>query len=238
MAINTGDQSTARLRSHEALALHHAFGDNWGMAYSVFTLGMAATEEADWATARPYFEESVARFRELGDEHYALVAADGVAWTCGELGDLERRRAGHADVLRQARAQSDWPIVASQLEQLAEFARNEGRIDEALSMLAEALRITRDLGMPRQIVESLCHFASTLAISGCVETAARLVAASEALRSEIGGSHSWVVGEHERTLAELSTQLDSTTLAEALEQGRRLTVDDAVALALASADAP
>jgi hypothetical protein len=232
MAGSTGDPTTDRLRSEEALALHRELGDAWGIAYSVFSLGIAATEEADWTSARPYFVESLARFRELGEEHYALVAADGVAWTSGELGDLERRRAGHEDVLRQARAQHDWAIAASQLDQLARFARDEGRIGDSLSMLAESLRITRDLEMPGLIVENLSRFAETLAVARRAETAAQLLAAAEALREEIGGSHSWVKDVNEKTLTQLRTQLDDATLAKAREHGRRLTVDDAVALAL------
>jgi predicted ATPase len=235
MASSTGDPGTARSRSEEALALHRKFGDAWGVAYSLLSLGMAATEASDWATARPYFEDSLVRFRDLADDHYMLVAEDGVAWTSGELGDMERRRALHEDVLRQAREKSDWPIAAAELEQLADFARKEGRIDEALAMQAEALRITQDLEIPRLILESLSRFALTLSTAGRAVTAARLVAAAEALRNEIGGSHSWVVGENENTLKKLRIQLDSSTLEEALEQGRRLTVDEAVSLALSSA---
>jgi predicted ATPase len=238
MAVQTGDSATAALRSGEALALHRETGDAWGIAYSVFTLGLAATEEADWARARPYFEESLTRFRELGDKHYALVAADGIAWTSGQLGDLERCRAGHEDVLRHARNQEDWAIVASELEQLARLVGDEGRIQDALSMLAESLRITRDLEMPSQIVESLCRYANTLADAGQAKTAAELLAAVEALLEEIGGSFSWVVDTNEKTLKEIRAQLDDATLAEALERGRRLTVDDAVALALAAVDNP
>ena len=238
MAISTGDPATARLRSEKALAQHREIGDAWGTAYSVFSLGVAATEEADWTSARPYFEESLARFHELGDEHYALVAADGVAWTSGELGDLERRRAGHEDVLRQARAQRDWAIAATELDQLARFARDEGRIDDSLTMLAESLRIKRDLEMPGQIVENLSRFAETLAVAGRAGTATQLLAAAEALREEIGGSHSWVEDVNRETLTQLRTALDTATLAQALEQGRRLTVNDAIALALSSRRQP
>jgi hypothetical protein len=49
----------------------------------------------------------------------------------------------------------------------------------------------------------------------------------------MGGSHSWVIDVNEKTLTQLRTQLDDATLAEAREHGRRITVDDAVAVALA-----
>src|SRR5207302_4303502 len=116
-AMSSADLATARRRSEEALALHRELEDRWGIAYSIFSLGMEATEEADWARARPHFEESLALFRELGDTHYSLIAGDGLAWVAGELGDVEARRRGHEQVLREARTHGDWAIAASQLEQ-------------------------------------------------------------------------------------------------------------------------
>src|SRR2546428_2362650 len=236
MAMNTGNPLAAKEWSEAALVLHRRVGDEWGAAYSVFSLAMAATEGVDWARALPLFEESVARFRELGDDHYTLIAADGVAWAAGQLGDLERCRRGHEEVLREARAVGDWAIAASELEQLAGLARDDGRIEIALSMLAEALRMKRDLEMPNLIVESLCRFAETLAAGERAEIAAKILAADQKLREGIGGGFTWVAEVNSETLAELRTQLDNATLTETLEQGRRLTADEAVALALASAE--
>jgi predicted ATPase len=230
--MNIGDSAAASARSEEALVLHRKLGDAWGIAYSIFSLGMAATEESDWARARPHFEESLARFRELGDGHYALIAGDGLAWIAGELGDPETRRRGHEEVLREARAQGDWAIVASELDQLARFALEEGRFDEALSMLGEGLRFKRDLELPNFVVESLSRLASALAVAERSETAARVLGGAEALRAELGGSHSWVVRTNEETLTMLRSQLDDASLADALEQGRNLAPEDAVELAL------
>jgi hypothetical protein len=88
--------------------------------------------------------------------------------------------------------------------------------------------------MPGLIVENLSRLAETLAVAGRAETAAQLLAAAEALREEIGGSHSWVIEVNEKTLTQLRMQLDDATLAEARENGRRLTVEEAVAFALES----
>src|SRR5205085_3175057 len=122
MAVNTSDQAAARERSDEALALHQEHGDEWGAAYSIFLVAMIATEEADWTQALPLFHDSLARFRALGDDHYALIAADGIAWVSDMLGDHEASRRGHEEVLVEARAQGDWSIAAAQLEQLSRFA--------------------------------------------------------------------------------------------------------------------
>ena len=130
----------------------------------------------------------------------------------------------------------DWAIAASQLEQLAQFAYDERRIDEALSMLAEALLIKRELDMPELIVESLCRFAYMLAMAGRAQVAAVLLAADQELREAIGGGFAWVAANNSETLAKLRTQLDEATLEEAFAQGRKLRPDEAVAIALDAAE--
>ena len=234
MAANGEDLATGRLRAEEALALHRTLGDAWGTAYSVFMLATLATEESDWAKAKPLFEDSLGAFRELGDEHYTLLASDDLAWIYRELGEPERSRALHEEVLDRARAHSDGAVVALQLWQLATFARDEGRLQDALEMMKESLRINRDLDMPGGITENLCLFADLLAAEGGAEMAARLLSRAEVLREEIGGSPSWVGELNEKTLATIRAQLDEAAFAEAWDQGRALTLDEAVALALDS----
>jgi predicted ATPase len=231
-AVMAADPAAARLRAEEGLALHRQLGDDWGATYSMYLLGMAATDEADWARAQPLFEESLRRFRELGDEHYILLATDALAWTYGELGDGERRRALHEEVLGLARAQSNAGVAALQLGQLATFALHEGKVQEALSMLSEALHLYRDLGQPLGIVEILLGFAEAYALAGRAELAARLLSRSAELGEEIGGGPAWWVENRDKTLAAIHAQLDDATFAEAWERGRKLSVDEATTLAL------
>jgi tetratricopeptide (TPR) repeat protein len=232
MAANSGDIATARLRAEEGLAIHRALDDAWGTAYSEYMLGFIACEEGDFSGAKPLFEESLRAFGELGDEHYTLLATDALSWTYEKLGDPERRRALLEDVLQAARAQSNQGVVALALGQLAAYARDEGRIQDALSMLRESLRNYHDLGDPVGIYENLCLFARALAVARRAETAALLLSGSEALREEIGANISWVAEMKEETLALLRTQLDEAALAESWERGRNLGLDEAVALAL------
>ena len=232
MAANGEDLATGRRRAEEALALHRTLGDAWGAAYSIYMLAMIATEESDWAKAKPLFEESKGAFHELGDEHYTLLATEALAWMYRNLGEPERSRALHEDVLRRARARSDEAVVALQLAQLAEFARDDGRLQDAFEMLKESLRISRDLDMPGGITESLCRFADLLAAGGKAETAARLLSRAEVLREQIGGVPSWVAELNGNTLTTIRAQLDEAAFAKAWEQGRNLTVAEAVALAL------
>jgi predicted ATPase len=234
MAIHTRDPATAKLWAEEALALHRTLDDAWGTTYSIFLLASAAAEAGRFETGRELFDDALRQFQVLGDEHYTLLATDGLAWMYGELGDLERRKELHEDNLRRARGQSNERVVALSLDQLASYARDEGRVEDAISMLKESLRILRDLGDRGGIAENLSRFAEALVVAGQPETAARLVSSSEALREEIGGGVPWLADLNDQTLTTIRPQLDEARLADAWEQGQKLTVDEAVAFALAS----
>jgi predicted ATPase/class 3 adenylate cyclase len=235
LALHTGDYAALRVRAEEALALHRALVDSWGTADSRYLLGAVVAEEGDFAEAQQLFEESVREFRELGDEHYALLATRALAWMCEELGDRERAQALNEDNLRRARATGNGRMEARSLSSLAAFPLGEGRFQDALSILNEAYRIDRDSGYVADIAMDLCHFAEVLAAEGRAEAAARLLSRGKALREEIGaGLESWAVERNERTLSAIRTQLDDSAFVEAWEQGRAMSADEAVALALDS----
>jgi len=235
MAAMTSDFATARVRAEEGLALHRTLGDAPGTARSRFLLCFAAVEEGDFKRAQPLLEESVRLFRELGDEHFAGMATFNLAWACSELGDRERARALTEDNLHRARAMRDERMEAFSLESLAAYAHTEGRIGEALSMLKESLRIRRDLVDPVHIAMNLSNFAAALAVEGRTGTAARLLSSSVDAYEKIGGSVPRYVAErNQETLETIRAQLDEAAFAEAWEQGRTLTADEAVALALGS----
>ena len=234
MAVNTGDPATAKLRAEEGLALHRTLGDRWGTAYAGFMLGNARRMEGLERDAQALFEESVRVFRELGDEHSALLVSRNLAWIYEGLGDRRRARALWKDNLLRARATHNERIEASTLGVLATIALEEGRVGDAASMLKTSLRIHSGLGDLLDTAIDLCRFAVVLARQGNAVTAARLFASLEALGDEIGSRGQTVEELSEETLTIVREQVDKAAFAEAWEQGRTLTVAEAVTLALAS----
>ena len=104
-------------------------------------------------------------------------------------------------------------------------------------MLRESTRIYRELGERLDLAMNLCRAARAAAALGSAETAARILAGAEILREEIGAGWAyWVVEMNDVTLGDIRARLDEAAFAEAWEQGGRLTVDEAVALALDSLD--
>ena len=232
MAIATRDPATARARAQEALDLYRALRDARGTARSIYMLGLAIRDEGDFVAAKQLFEESSRALLELDDEHAGL-ATFNLAWMCAEVGDLERAQALHEENLRRARAAGDRAIEAVSLDSLAYYAGEAGRVDDALSMVKESLRIHRDLGDVMKTGDSLGNVAKVLEAAGSFSIAARLIAASDRLYEETGiDAPFWVIERNEEACEAIRAHLDSAAFTEAWEEGRKLTLDEAVALAL------
>jgi tetratricopeptide (TPR) repeat protein len=235
MALNLGDSSAARSHAEEALATHRELGEAWAATYSGMMIGNALAEGHDLATAKPILEEAVKRFRELGDAHYATVTIFNLAWVVGDLGDHERDRALLQEALEQARALRIERLEGAALVQLSIMERDDGRLADASSMLKQGLRISHRLGDRLDVAIGLGRLASILVLLGQAELAARLVASSEALTEQVGTRmFYWAAERNEQTLAAIRAQLDGAALEAAWHQGRAMTMDEAMALALES----
>jgi len=234
LADKAGSVGVARLHAEEALHLYLELGDPWGAAYARYALGAVASIERDWTRARDIWEESRQAFRELGDDHFVLVLTRSVAWMYEELGDIERSRTLTEEYLGRARELGNERVMARGLGALAMLAVAEGRLADARTMMEESYRIDHELGFSVFIGVDLVRFAAVLAREGKPAPAAQLVSRADRLYEEIGTAReSWAAQERDGTLAIIRSELDDAGLAEALAQGRELTLDEAVALASA-----
>ena len=224
---------TQVLRAEQALTASRELGDEWRIAYNELQVAGAISEQGDMRTAQQLFEESARRLHELGDEHHALQATRSLAWTCEELGDRERSKELHRENLARARASGNRLMEARSLGSLGAILGDEGRLDESLRLLGETYRLDRELGDPGEIVLDLYRLAAALAKAGRAEQAARLVGRGDAHREDAGlALPVWGAAMRDRALADASERLEADALAKAQEEGRTLTVDEAVELAL------
>jgi predicted ATPase len=234
---NGGDDAASRRLFEEALALFEKFGDTFGVARVRMNLGAIAMDEGDFERGRDLFEESVRAFEGLGDEHWVVYNTRMLAWANYELGDIGRARELHEQVVPRARSIGASHIEASSLGALGEYAVVEGRLQEAVELLGESMRIYLELKDPEFIAANLCRLARVKALSGHPLESSQLLARAEALYQEIGRAiDPWLVKFNEETRTTNRGRLDETAIASAVEEGRKLTVDQAVALALEERD--
>jgi predicted ATPase len=234
MATLNGDYAGARDRAEKSLALSELH-DESGMAYARFMLGFAAVEAGDFEVAVEPLEESLRSFEDLGDEHYWGIVAFNLAWALDEVGERERARTLHEEVLRRARAAGETRTIVFHSEMLAYALRREGNITEAFALLKESLPMSRALRDPVVLGDQLRAFASAYAPGVHAELAVRLLAFGMKQYEELVYLPAYVVKNRDETLEAARTRLDDAAVDRAWEQGRRLTVDEAVALALAHA---
>ena len=235
-ASMTAIDAGSKVHAVAGLALHRALGDAWGIAHSQLMLGSAVASD-DMALALGLYDESARAFRELGDEHQTLIATRGLAWACITLGERERGRELHEDNLRRARLLGNRRIEAITLGALAMHAVQDGRMNDAIPMLLESHRLHLAIGDPLQSAFDLFRFSHVLAVKKKAEAAARAFACSDTLCEETGlRLRSWDPEFFDETMASIRSQLDEAAFAGAWDEGRKLTPEAAVALALDSLD--
>ena len=76
------------------------------------------------------------------------------------------------------------------------------------------------------------RFARALAARGHAREAAMLLACSDALHEKLGARSTWLGPSNEMTMAAIRARLDEAALGRALQEGRGMSADDAVRLAL------
>jgi tetratricopeptide (TPR) repeat protein len=229
MAANTGDEAAATARAEEAIGVAQTIGDRWSAAYATFMLGNLAPERLG---ACALYDESIRAFRALGDEHSALLATRHLAFAHEALGERAEARALHEQNLAHARSTGNQRMEASSLGALADYAMEEERVDDAIALLRDSLRIHRELGDVLDTGVDLCRFAAALAAGGDAVTAARLLASFAALPDEAGRGRFDVDRLNDKTTSRIRAELSDTAFAVACAEGRELTLDQAVDLAL------
>jgi predicted ATPase len=239
IAGDEGDYAAARTWGEEALALHLALENDWGIAYVQLGLGLLLNLEDRYAEAVPMLEKSVRGFRELGDEHWEMQASRRLAWAFEALGDVERARGIQEENLRRARENGDVFVEARSLAVLAQYDLDAGRVEPAIPLLVEAHRIQRGrrgVAYRYQEVILACRLARALALRGEASAAIRLMSCADTAFRELeigqGNAEPWVVRMNDDTREMVRSSMDEATAAAETEAGRKLTVDEAVDIAL------
>jgi predicted ATPase len=232
LAMNQADYATARQHAEAALALHRDLGDAWGEAYAEMLLGNVAAGEDDFETALRLSAGSEARFRELGDEYFARLAAGNRGYQLQELGRLDEARALLEELVRGARAAGEERNECQALGQLGQVTMMQGRYSEALTLLVQSLRISDRIGDVTMASRDLRRLARALGELGHPEPAAQVLSASEQIREEAGQWEGWIGWVNEEILALIHAQLDDDAFEGAWAKGKELTVAGAIDLAV------
>ena len=123
--------------------------------------------------------------------------------------------------------------LAQALSRIGQAECDEGHLDLALKHLAEGMTILHGLGYRPGVIESLEGLAGVAAATAAPGRAARLWGAADALRQEMGSARSVHLSiAYERQVKPVRAILTAEAFDQAWDEGRAMTLDDAVRYAL------
>jgi non-specific serine/threonine protein kinase len=238
-----GDYETARSMYEEGLSDGRTAHDPRQVSLSCRGLAGLALEQDDYATARRFAQEALSAARQSSDRY-------GVARSLNLIGDLERSlgedaaaRALYEEAIVICRPLNNKYATANILTNLGAAEFGEGNYAAAHAHFTEGLTMHRQgggevVGDKISISYLLDGFAALAALRGEAVLAATVAGAAEHLRESIN----YNVEPAERRfrnsyMASLRTTISEADFDRAYGHGRKLTLEECVALAL-SGDAP
>ncbi len=234
LAWTQGDYAVARRLFEESLAVFRDLGDRWGMAGPLNNMGLVALEQGDYSVARGVFGESLAILRELRDQRGMALALGNLGIVTMEQGDYAGARGLQEESLSICRELGDRRGIAVALNNLGLVAWSQGDYVAARGLDEESLLLFRELGERRGIAYTLEALAALAAAEGTPRRAARLWGAAEQLREEIGSAlpPNNLKEREQQVAASRAALADDIAFDAAWEEGRALTLDQAMDLAL------
>jgi tetratricopeptide (TPR) repeat protein len=236
LALLQTDFEAANALSEESLHICRALGDTGAAAHSLNGLGAVAYGRGDYRAARTHYVEALTLTRESGATMLMADALGGLSRSSIMLGDYGAARQLSEERLKISRDLGDLQRIAASLHDLALIALEREDTSAAYSFLRESLMIQRDLGHMGGIARSLESLANLCAYLSKPESAANLWGAAEALRLAIGTPvfPAYRARMDRQAAAARAAMADDAAFDRAWHDGRAMTIDQAIALALES----
>jgi predicted ATPase/DNA-binding SARP family transcriptional activator len=206
----------------------------WDLALARVMLADVRDGLGDLDAARELRQEARALFAEVEDPWGLSLAHFGLGLAAAREEDLDAARVHVREALGLQRdAGDDWNIgQVSTL--LGEIEARDGQEQRAAGLLVEGLSAFRRVGDRMSAVHALRCLAAVEARRGRTLRAVRLAGAADALAEPLEGSYPYALtteSEHAGTVRELREAAGEEAFAEAWASGRRMDLDEAIALA-------
>jgi predicted ATPase/DNA-binding SARP family transcriptional activator len=234
LSFELGDFDRGFAWAEESLALYRSLDDPVGIGRTVHILSQAASTIGQRERALVYAEESLRLARELGHVRGLIVSLRDMAALTAEDGDGHRAATMFEEAEQLARQHGDDSALADVLLLRSRLSLRAGDFEEAAGLAAACVPLYRAHGTTVGIAWAAVLLALAAEADGRPERAVRLFGAAEAVRETVG-TH--VLGADEDVVdAALGRTRDTLGIVEfeaGLAEGRALSVDELVTLALA-----
>ncbi|MFC9787977.1 ATP-binding protein [Rhodococcus sp. NPDC127528] len=235
LAVMQGDLRAGTAQTYEARALAEQLGSDVTRALVDSASGYLDIFSGDLPRAVLSLEAALEVFRAENDPLRRVSSLLGVALASGLRGDTRRAIACHEEVLELTESRGESMFRAYSLCMLGLAVWQEGDPVRGTRLLEEGLRLTRLMDDPLTAATSLEALAWIAAERHESERAAVLMGASESVGQASGIKAVIIPGllsYQKRRRKQARAALGAPRYEAALQEGRELSVDDAVAYAL------
>lgn len=232
--INSGKDALARNFLLECLPIYSQMGHTYFESLTLVHLANASLGLGDFAASTDYLDKAMAIGKDLHEGWLDSFALNNRGEVARAQGNYDEARGYYQESEKLLREMGDFGDLARLVHTLGYIAQHEGDLEMAESRFRESLAIFEKVGNQRGIAECLAGLAGLRAEQGNPQMAATLLAAAAATQ-DVTGAAWWPADrvEIERNARIIRAALDEETFAAAREAGRSLSLDQAVAFALA-----
>lgn len=230
----SGDNAAAAKLGEKGLTLAHETGDRNGVGYLSYHLGVTAIMQREYARAEAFLLEALAVCRDLKLPVNATKTLHALGSAARLHKKYDRAASYFQEYLAIGRGIAGFDTFASPLGELGHITARQGDSHRAVGFLRESIETAR--GDRGDIIWALWGFGVVIAGLGRFQRAARLYAAVEQLLE----STSWEVisppgmEDYLADIAHVRQQLSDADFAAAWAEGRAMSLEEAVAYALAA----
>lgn len=233
LAFFHGDARAAERHFRESMRLSDEACDLWHLAFSLCGLGSCAQYRGDHARARVALQRGANLARKLGDPWLIGLALSSHWASVVAAGDFASSEPMFEECLEHCRAAGDPSLTAWPLMILGVIHHVTGRLDTAEAYLAEGTVLAQEVRNNGGVSSGLEGIAEIWIKQGRLEEGARLLGASQALHDANGNARQpYGLPMYNEALATLRERLGEAEAEALLAEGRRLSTDEALALAL------
>jgi len=220
---------------HQSLEISRSLGARWLVGMSLNNIGNVYGSQGKFELGAPYWEASLAVWRELEAEG-TLEDIRGLAATLDNLGNLAYSRGSLSEALAlyqecqsMRRRQGNLAAVAYSLTNIGRVNFDLGDLSSSRSAYREGLEISADLGDDHAIGYFLAGIARLVEPS----TGAKLFGRFEKIREELQlPLSSGDAPDYEATLTRLHDHLSPEAFTSDWAEGRQMPTPEAIQLAL------
>lgn len=219
--------------SRESLRLYREFGHLSGIKNSLITLARETIWRGDFSSPVPWLDEALSISRQLGDKTDEAMTLTGMGILAYWKGDYGRANAFYEEaiILSEKIGFRIWNLFIH--VHLAYAILRQGEIQRAFSLFEDSIRNTQKAGFMIALIYAMEGLASLNVNQEQPERAAQLFAWADTMREKISNPRPPVEQNSvEKDLAVIQSKLSDAEFTHLSAEGRTMTVEQAIALAL------